>query len=103
MNVVGSLDTLEGRKAPSRGPRSDRSGCVSAAVARSRQPWRMMPKRVRPYGSAEDAEFAGLGRGRPVTAGAHVSEPGGAMTMRDLAGQAAEAVRALRDLTSGGS
>jgi hypothetical protein len=63
----------------------------------------MMPKRVRPYGSAEDAEFAGLGRGRPVTAGAHVSEPGGTMTMRDLAGQAAEAVRALRDLTSGGS
>ena len=62
-----------------------------------------MPKRVRPYGSAEDAEFAGLGRGRPVTAGAHVSEPGGTMAMRDLAGQAAEAVRALRDLTSGGS
>jgi hypothetical protein len=63
----------------------------------------MMPKRVRPYGSAEDAEFAGLGRGRPRTAGEDVSEPGGTMTMRDIADQAAEAIRALRDLTSGGS
>ena len=62
-----------------------------------------MPKRVRPYGSAEDAEFAGLGRSRPRTAGEDVSEPGGTMTMRDIAGQAAEAIRALRDLTSGGS
>jgi len=32
-----------------------------------------------------------------------VSEPGGTMAMRDIADQAAEAVRALRDLTSGGS
>ena len=62
-----------------------------------------MPKRVRPYGSAEDAEFAGPGRNWPGTAGEHVSEPGGTLTMRDLASQAAEAVRALRDLTSGGS
>ena len=61
-----------------------------------------MPKRVRPYGSAEAAEFAGLGRSRPVTGGEHVSEPGGTMTMRDVAGQAAAAVRELRDLTSGG-
>jgi hypothetical protein len=63
----------------------------------------MMPKRVRPYGSAEDAEFAGLGRNRPGTGGEHVSEPGGSLAMRDIASQAAEAVRALRDLTSGGS
>jgi hypothetical protein len=63
----------------------------------------MMPKRVRPYGSAEDAEFAGLGHNRPGTGGEHVSEPGGSLAMRDLASQAAEAVRALRDLTSGGS
>jgi hypothetical protein len=67
------------------------------------QPWRMMPKRVRPYGSAEDAESAGLGRSRPGTAGEDVSEPSGMMTMRDIADQAAEAIRALRDLTSGGS
>ena len=62
-----------------------------------------MPKRVRPYGSAEDAESAGLGRGRPGAAGEDVSEPGGMMAMRDIADQAAEAIRALRDLTSGGS
>ena len=36
------------------------------AVIHSRdKPWRKMPKRVRPYGSAEDAELAGLSRGRP--------------------------------------
>src|SRR5690242_18131663 len=89
---------------PSRS-RSDRSGYVQcAAVTRSRPaPWRMMPKRVRPYGSAEDAESAGLGRSRPGTAGEDVSEPGGMMAMRDVADQAAEAIRALRDLTSGGS
>src|ERR1700752_3111552 len=63
----------------------------------------MMHKRVRPYGSAEDAEFAGLGRNRPGTGGEHVSEPGGSLAMRDIASQAAEAVRALRDLTAGGS
>jgi hypothetical protein len=63
----------------------------------------MMPKRVRPYGSAEDAELAGLGRNRAATEGEHASEPGGTMTMRDIASQAAEAVRALRDLASGGS
>ena len=62
-----------------------------------------MPKRVRPYGSAEDAEFAGLGCNGPGTGAEYLGEPGGTMMMRDIAGQAAEAVRALRDLTSGGS
>ena len=62
-----------------------------------------MPKRVRPYGSAEDAESAGLGRSRPRTAGEDISEPGDTMTMRDIAGQAADTVRALRNLTAGGS
>src|SRR6201993_744966 len=66
-------------------------------------PWRMMPRRVRPYGSAEDAESAGLGRSPPGTAGEDGNEPGGRMTKRDIADQAAEAIRALRDLTSGGS
>jgi hypothetical protein len=77
------------------------------SVCRSDQsrtkPWRKMPKRVRPYGSAEDAESAGLGRSRTRTAGEDVSGPGGTMAMRDIADQAAEAIRALRDLTSGGS
>ncbi len=81
--------------------RSYRSGIRSGPFPTN--PWRKMPKRVRPYGSAEDAEFAGLGRGRPLTAGADVSEPGSTMTMRDTADQAAGAIRALRDLASGGS
>ena len=61
-----------------------------------------MPKRVRPYGSAEDAEAAGLGS-RPRTGGEGASEPGSTVTMRDVAGQAAEAVRALGELACGGT
>jgi hypothetical protein len=62
-----------------------------------------MPKRVRPYGSAADAESAGLARGRPGAASELVSELASTMMMRDTAGQAAEATRALRDLMSDGS
>jgi len=62
-----------------------------------------MPKRVRPYGSAEDAEFAGLGRNRPRIGDEIAGELDSTMTMREVAAQAAEAVRALRDLTAGGS
>ena len=62
-----------------------------------------MPKRVRPYGSAADAESAGLARGRPGAASELVSELASTMMMRDIAGQAAEATRALRDLTAGGT
>ncbi len=61
-----------------------------------------MPKRVRPYGSAEDAELAALGRGQPGAGAEIVSDWAGAVTMRDVAGQAAEAVRALKELTSAG-
>jgi hypothetical protein len=61
-----------------------------------------MPKRVRPYGSAEEAEFAGLGRSQHAGANEGMGEPGSTMTMRDIAGQAAEAVRTLRDLSTGG-
>ena len=61
-----------------------------------------MPKRVRPYGSAEDAEFAALGS-RPRTGSEGASEPGSTMAMRDVAGQAAEAVRALGELAGGGT
>jgi hypothetical protein len=61
-----------------------------------------MPKRVRPYGSAEDAELAALGRGQPGADTEIVSDWAGAVTMRDVAGQAAEAVRALKELTSAG-
>src|SRR5580692_2159343 len=61
-----------------------------------------MPKRVRPYGSAEDAEFAGLGH-RAHAGDEGVSDPGVTMTMRDVAGQAAEAVRSLGELAGGGT
>jgi hypothetical protein len=58
-----------------------------------------MPRRVRPYGSAVDAESAALARSRPVTGGDLVST----MAMRDIASQAAEAVRELNDLTEDGA
>jgi hypothetical protein len=58
-----------------------------------------MPKRVRPYGSAVDAESAALARGRPGAGGRVVSELASTMTVRDIASQAAEAVRELSDLT----
>jgi len=67
------------------------------------QPWREMPKRVRPYGSAEDAEYAALGRGQPRAGDQIAGEPGSTMTIREIAGQAAEAIRALRDLASAGT
>lgn len=62
-----------------------------------------MPKRVRPYGSAEDAEFAGLGRGPHRAGDDTASEPGRTMTMREIAGQAAGTIRALRELACDGA
>ena len=61
-----------------------------------------MPKRVRPYGSAEDAEFAGLGRSQLRASDEMANEPGSTIAMREIAGQAADTIRALRDLASGG-
>src|ERR1700747_1237614 len=57
-----------------------------------------MPKRVRPYGTAVDAESAALARRRPGTGGDLVSGLASTVTMRDVASQAAEAVRELHDL-----
>jgi len=62
-----------------------------------------VPKRVRPYGSAEDAESAGLASSQARAAGELVSELGSTVTMREIASQAAEAVRMLGDLASGGA
>ena len=62
-----------------------------------------MPKRVRPYGSAEDAEFAGLGRSQQRAGHETASEPGSAMTMREIADQAAETIRALCELACDGA
>jgi hypothetical protein len=59
-----------------------------------------MPKRLRPYGSAVDAESAALARHRPGAAGDHAGDVASAMTACDVAGQAAAAVRALTELTS---
>ena len=62
-----------------------------------------MPKRVRPYGSAVDAESAALARSRSGAGRDLVSDLASTITARDVAGQAAEAVRALTDLTSDGA
>jgi hypothetical protein len=59
-----------------------------------------MPKKLRPYGSAEDAELAALGRNRPETRGEQLSELASTMTVREIAIGAAEAIRALNDLTA---
>ena len=62
-----------------------------------------MPRRVQPYGSAVDAESAGLARSRPGYAAEDGRELGSTMTARDVARQAAQAVQELNDLTSAGA
>lgn len=62
-----------------------------------------MPKRVRPYGSAVDAEAAALARGRSRAGGGLANGLASTMTAREVARQAAEAVRELNDLTSDGA
>jgi hypothetical protein len=57
-----------------------------------------MPRRVSPYGSAEDAESAALARSRPGAEGELVRDLGSTITARDIARQAAEAVRALNEV-----
>ena len=62
-----------------------------------------MPKRVRPYGSADDAEFAALARNRPGSGGELSGELASTMMARDIASQAAQAVRELNELTADGA
>jgi hypothetical protein len=62
-----------------------------------------MPKRFRPYGSAVDAESAALGRGRPRAGSELMRDLASTMTAPEIAGQVAEAVRELSDLTSDGT
>jgi hypothetical protein len=62
-----------------------------------------MPKRIRPYGSAEDAEYAGLARSQTRAGEEGVSELASTMTAQEIAARAAEAVRALTDLTRNGA
>src|SRR5580700_10728041 len=62
-----------------------------------------MPKRFRPYGSAVDAESAALARGRARAGGELLSDPGSTITVPEIAGQVAGAVRELSDLTGDGA
>ena len=62
--------------------------------------WRMMPKKVQPYGSGEDAEYAALARSQAEPAMSFVNDLAATMTIREVAAQAVEAVRALSHLTA---
>lgn len=59
-----------------------------------------MPKRVRPYGSAVDAESTALARSRSRGRGGQAGDVASMITACDIADQAAEAVRELNELTS---
>lgn len=59
-----------------------------------------MPKKVQPYGSGEDAELAALGRSGPPVTGIG-NDLAATLTIREIAAQAVEAVRALNYLTTG--
>src|ERR1700689_4430834 len=59
-----------------------------------------MPKRIRPYGSAVDAESAARARSGSRTGGELVSELASTMTAPEIVSQAAEAIGALKDLTA---
>jgi hypothetical protein len=59
----------------------------------------MMPKKVQPYGSGEDAEYAALARSGRAPATSFTNDLAATMTIREVAAQAVEAVRALNHLT----
>jgi hypothetical protein len=59
-----------------------------------------MPKKVQPYGSGDDTEAAALARSRRDPAPGYVNELAATMTIREVAAQAVEAVRALNQLTA---
>jgi hypothetical protein len=61
-----------------------------------------MPKKVQPYGSGEDAELAGLGRAGRERATGVVNDLAATLTIREIAAQVVEAVRALNHLTADG-
>jgi hypothetical protein len=57
-----------------------------------------MPRKVRPYGSGDDIEAAGLVRSQRDPAPAYVNELAATMTVGEVATQAVEAVRALSQM-----
>lgn len=59
-----------------------------------------MPRKVQPYGSGDDTEAAALARSRGNPAPGYVNELAAMMTIREVATQAVEAVRALNHLTA---
>jgi hypothetical protein len=59
-----------------------------------------MPRKVQPYGSADETEAAVLARSGPNPAPGYVNELAATMTMGEVAAQAVEAVRALNQLTA---
>ena len=59
-----------------------------------------MPKKVQPYGSGDDTEAAALARSRGNPAPGYLNELAATMTIREVAAQAVEAVRALNHLAS---
>jgi hypothetical protein len=59
-----------------------------------------MPRKVQPYGSGDDTEAAGFARSRLDPGPGYVNELAATMTIREVAAQATEAVRALNDLTA---
>jgi hypothetical protein len=61
-----------------------------------------MPRRVRPYGTAVDTESAAAARGWPRARSEFVSELASALTVRDIARQAAETIRALAEVSADG-
>ena len=59
-----------------------------------------MPKKVQPYGSGDDTEAAALARSRRSPEPGYPNELAATMTIREIATQAVEAVRALNHLTA---
>jgi hypothetical protein len=60
----------------------------------------MMPKKVQPYGSGDDTEAAAFARARRDPAPGYVNDLAATMTIREIAAQAVETVRALNHLTT---
>ncbi|HLX51349.1 MAG TPA: hypothetical protein VKS82_23740 [Streptosporangiaceae bacterium] len=59
-----------------------------------------MPRKVRLFGSGDDAEAAALARSRRNPAPGYVNELAATMTIREVAVQAVETARALNHLTA---
>jgi hypothetical protein len=59
-----------------------------------------MPKKVQPYGSGDDVEYAALSRSGRAPAASFGNDLAATMTIREVADRAVEAVRVLNHLTA---